>query len=173
MRDAAPSPHAAATLASAASAAAPLANALAPAVPPALPAAEPPAAPAPQALFSETREPRETDVSAARVPPPAPASEEAPPASIAAAPASQLAPIAQATRAAAATGEEDQSFALVVLAAVLLFLAGPVLGITRLLSVLIIRAERRSALHAPTAPARADSKSFSAVMICETGLSIT
>ena len=145
MRRAADSPRAAPPAAATqAFAAVPVANGFGPAIPAAPPTENPPlpAAPAPQASVSEVREP---DVSV--VPAPAPASAAAP-----VLPAPQSAPIAQAARAAATVGEEDHSFALLVLAAALLIIAGPVLGITRLLSVLMARAERRGALRASTAP---------------------
>jgi hypothetical protein len=152
MRPAADSPRAASPAAATqAFAAAPVANGFGPAIPAAPPTENPPppAAPAPQASVSENQEPenQEPDVSApARAPEPAPAS--------AAAPAPQSAPIVQAARTAAAVGEGDHSSGLLVLAAALLIIVGPVLGITRLLSVLMARIERRRARRAPTAPVR-------------------
>jgi hypothetical protein len=144
IRRAADSPRAAPPAAATqAFAAAPVANGFGPAIPAAPPTENPPppAAPAPQALISEVREP---DVS---VPAPAPESAAAP-----VLPAPQSAPIAEAAHAAATAGEEDHRFALLVLAAALLVIVGPVLGITRLLSLLMARAERRRALRAATAP---------------------
>src|SRR5262249_56481394 len=78
-------------------------------------------------------------------PPPAPGS--------AAAPVAPSALIAQPAPAAAAAGDEDHRYGWIVLAAAVLIIAGPVLGISRLLSVMIIRAERRCALSASAAPA--------------------
>jgi len=131
--------------------AAPAAPALGPPMAPAAPpplatVADPPVAPAPQA--PAVRAIRSTDAVAPAAPSePASTPAEAP-RSAAIAPPSRSAPATASIR------EADRTYPLIVLATALLIIAGPVLAITRLVSIIMINLERR---RAPAALAIAES----------------